>query len=1011
MADSITIFKNPVLSESSNYELLRKKGMEYIEQLGSSLWTDYNIHDPGITLLELLCYAITDLGYRTSLDIKDLLAEPANKNPKEDPKRQGFFTAREILTVNPWTNADYRKLLVDIAGVKNAWLKCKACPCEDLWLYAKCSTSTLQYQPTEHPVVIKGMYDVLVEFDNEAGTGELNSGKVKYNFIFSTADGLETAMIEIRLPSWQQLQDDTLKYEKFSNPLSAIESVTVPFISGNKTDDTDIPADKLGQVLRKPVYATLEVKYRPDISLPATETILFSDVPMRIWFSSDANRKAVTLSQIKQAMEDASVSGIMGKYLQLIHRAGVVMQKTKESLHAHRNLAEDYCSVRAVPVEDIGVCADMDVTPDAEIEAVLAEAYYRIDQYLSPDIKFHSLKELMDAGVPVEEIFEGPQLDNGFIDNEQLETTNLKQFIYASDIINLLMDIPGVVAIKNFVLTRYDADGNLVKNEPWVLEVSYNHQPRLYMEASKILVFKNGLPFLPNLLELNDTLQVIKGQYAQPQYSVLENDLPVPKGKFYPLSDYLPVQYALPLTYGVGHHGLPSTATDMRKAQALQLKAYLMVFEQLLVNYLQQLANVKELFAIDPAVQHTYFSQVLDDDDIRDISTIYNGLNEDSLQSITETENGFFDRRNRLLDHLMARFAENFNAYALMLYAYTDSKAIADKKLINDKINFLKDLPFMSANRAKAFNYKDLGHVCSTENISGLEMRIKRLLGMESGLGYFELYEETDTDGVAFERRWRLKDANGKIYLSSSTRYHDATFELSEAKAKAEIAVVKKYITNPARYEVKKVTKWVVNLTDDTGEIIATRKQPFKTQADAEIAKDAIIAFGKKVIAADKLFVVEHLLLRPRYKPVLPMFPKGDPLLSICITDDCIMCGEEDPYSFRLTIVLSGETGIANSGIEFRRFAETTIRSEIPAHLGVKICWVSNIQLVEFEEKYCAWLSELAKPTPDPLTLHERLKKLLIVFQNLKSVYPEARLHDCVDGDDSNRVFLGQTII
>ncbi len=1011
MADSITILKHPVLSDSSNYELLRKKGMEYIEQLGSSLWTDYNIHDPGITLLELLCYAITDLGYRTSLDIKDVLAEPANKKPKEDPKRQGFFTAREILTVNPWTNADYRKLLVDIAGVKNAWLKCKACPCEDLWLYANCAKSALQYQPTEHPVVIKGMYDVLVEFDNEAGTGELNSGKVKYNFIFSTIDGLETAMMEIRLPSWQQLQDDTLKYEKFSNPLSAIESVTVPFISGNKTDDTDIPVDKLGQVLRKPVYATLEVKYRPDISLPATETILFSDVPMRIWFTSDANRKAVTLIQIKQAMEDASVSGILGKYLQLIHRAGVVMQKTKESLHTHRNLAEDYCTVHAVPVEDIGICADMDVRPDAEIEAVLAEAYYRIDQYLSPDIKFHSLKELMDAGVPVEEIFEGPQLDNGFIDNEQLETTNLKQFIFASDIINLLMDIPGVVAIKNFVFTRYDAEGNLVKNEPWVLEVSHNHQPRLYMEASKILVFKNGLPFLPNLLELNDTLQVIKGQYAQPQYSVLENDLPVPKGKFYELTDYYPVQYALPLTYGVGHHGLPSTASAMRKAQALQLKAYLMVFEQILVNYLQQLANVKELFAIDPAVKHTYFSQVLDDDDIREISTIYNGLNNASLQSITETENDFFDRRNRLLNHLMARFAENFNAYALMLYAYTDSKAIADKKLIKDKINFLKGLPFISANRAKAFNYKDPGHVCSTENIAGLEMRIKRLLGMESGLGYFELYEETDTDGVAFERRWRLKDADGKIYLSSSTRYHDATFELSEEKAKAEIAVVKKYITIPERYEVKKVTKWVVNLTDETGEIIATRKQPFKTQAEAETAKETIIAFGKKVVAADKLFVVEHLLLRPRFKPVIPMFPEGDPLLSVCISDDCSMCGEEDPYSFRLTIVLSGETGIANSGIEFRRFAETTIRSEIPAHLGVKICWVSNIQLVEFEEKYCAWLNELAKPTPDPLTLHERLKDLLIVFQNLKSVYPEARLHDCVDGDDSNRVFLGQTII
>ena len=92
MPQSITIQKNPELNPSSDYSLLRQKGLEYIENLGSKLWTDYNIHDPGITILEALCYAITDLGYRTSMDIKDLLAEPDNVDPRND--RQGFYTAR-----------------------------------------------------------------------------------------------------------------------------------------------------------------------------------------------------------------------------------------------------------------------------------------------------------------------------------------------------------------------------------------------------------------------------------------------------------------------------------------------------------------------------------------------------------------------------------------------------------------------------------------------------------------------------------------------------------------------------------------------------------------------------------------------------------------------------------------------------------------------------------------------------------------------------------------------------
>lgn len=1010
MQESITIQKKPALTESSNYELLRKKGLDYIEQLSSSIWTDYNIHDPGITMLELLSYAITDLGYRTSIDIKDLLAEPESKNPKENPQRQGFFTAREILTINPWTSADFRKLLIDINGIKNAWLKCKECACNDLLIYAKCSTSVLQYQPTEHPVIIKGFYDVLVEFENEEGAGDLNSGKVKYNFSFPVAAGFSTAMIEMRLPSWQQLEEQQLVYKNFRNPQSEIESVTVQFISGNKNDNADIPVSEMPSVLRRPVYATLKVEFKPDKNLAAVETIFFNDIAMHVWFRTDADRKQIQLKDIKQAIEDASVSGVFGKYLSLIHRADEVMKLTKAELQGHRNLCEDYCSIKGIAVQDIGVCADMDVEPSADIEAILAEAYYRIDQYFSPEIKFYSLKELMDEGVPVDEIFEGPKLNNGFINNQQLDSTNLKQFIYTSDIINLLMDIPGVKNIKNFVLTEFDEDGHLVKNEEWVMEIGYNHQPRLYLDASKLLVFKNGLPFLPDKLELNDTLQVIKGQYVQPKYSVLENDLPVPAGKYFQLNDYFPLQYSLPQTYGIGHAGLPSNVSDQRKAQAKQLKAYLLFYEQLLVNYLEQLANVKELFALDTAVNKTYFSRMLQESEIKGFADLNNGLDENILHSLVESETVFFDRRNRFLDHLLSRFAENFNEYALMLYAYSSSKAVADAKLIKDKISFLKDFPFMSANRAKAINYKDPSHVCSSENIAGLQLRIQRLLGMDAFGGFFELYEEKDADGISFERRWRLKDETGKIQLSSSTKYVDVSLDISEQKAKAEIATVKKHITDISRWQVKKVKKWVVNLTDETNEIIATRKQVFATKTEAETARDEIIAFGKKVIAADKVYVVEHLLLRPRNMPSAD-FPVGDPLLSVCIPDDCSACGEEDPYSFRVTVVLSGETGIANSGIEFRRFAEQTIRLEVPAHLGVKICWVSNAQLAEFENLYCSWLAELAKSEPDTLALHTKLRALLLVFEQLKSIYPEARLHDCVDGDDSNRVFLDNTII
>ncbi len=1021
MADNITIPKNPQTSASQDYNLLRSMGMAYIEELGSKLWTDYNIHDPGITLLEAICYAITDLGYRTAFDIEDLLASPIGVKPNFD--KQALFTARNILTVNPWTIADYRKLLIDIKGIKNAWLACKddGQSCDNIALYANCKKSILQYNPpTGHLINIKGFYDVWVEFEDEEGIGDLNSGKIKYNFNYLQSDvsaQVVTATIEMRLPSWQTINTNDAKYKSFINPLSQVTQVSVSYISGNNTQPANIAdGDVFWKALRQPMFATLIVTFAPDISdLSTTETLELDYVPFTIWFQSDSDRKLLKVNDLALAIEDATLSGILAKYLDKIKTADAVMDTTRFTLQQHRNLCEDFCSINAIQVEDIGICADMDVTTDADIEKVLAQVYYLIDQYFSPDIKFYSLAELLNNGKTVDDIFDGPQLDNGFIDNEQLDATQLKKVLHTSDIINLLMDIPGVVAIRNLVLTRYNASGKLVENEPWTLNVTTNMQPRLYLEASKFLVFKNGLPFLPDSSELANTLQVIIGANAQPQYSIIDNDLPVPVGTYYQLDEYQAVQNTLPLTYGVGFEGLPRNASDLRQAQAKQLKAYLMVYEQILVNYLQQLSHIKDLFSLDATISRTYFTEFLTGSNISDVSALFGKVNGNpvgqvDLDALVEDQETFLNRRNRFLDHLMARFGEQFTDYALMLYNYSDNKKVADEELISDKISFMEALPFMGSNRARAFNYKDAANVCSDANVAGLQTRISRLLGFKQISDHFKLYEETDTDGIVYERRWRLVDDTGKIYISGSTHYVNENVETAEAKAEVEIQQVIKYILDESRYTIKKNKVWTVDLTDPTGEIIATRKQGFITEDAAKAARQQIIDYAGTIIYAEKVYIVEHLLLRPRNIPDADL-PDGDPLLPVCVAANCDLCGEEDPYSFRLTIIMNGEAGIANSGIVFRRFAESTIRQEVPAHLALKICWVSNDQMAIFQGVYCAWLTELAKTEPDKILLSQKLNDLINIFITLKSVYPKAYLHDCVDGNDENRVYLNQTIV
>jgi hypothetical protein len=692
------------------------------------------------------------------------------------------------------------------------------------------------------------------------------------------------------------LEADAAKYADFRLPGSRLivstnldKAVKVDFISGNKPDFGDVPVSERSKALRRTLFATLKVRFLKVAGDAGSESgLVLEDVPLKVW-KSDRSAPDPTWGDLYLAIEDPSGSGPLAKYHEMALRADAVMVKVRQTLHRHRNLCEDYCAIKAVAVEEISVCLDLDLEPAADIEGVVAEAWIRIEEYLSPNIVFHSLREMMDEGAPSEEIFDGPRLENGFLENGEVDATNLKTVIYASDIIGLLMDIPGVKAVRNFSMSKYDSEGRQGPAVEWELPVTAGHQPRFYAEASKVLAFKNGYPFLPAVDELNDVLPVVRARRAQAGFSKLENTIQVAPGRYYPLEDYFPLQYQLPQTYGVGPEGLPPTASPQRLAQARQLKAYLLFFEQLLVDYLSQLAHVSSLLAAGGEDTPTYFGRFIDEKTILGVEgELYRGFDAGKLAGLEESEFGRLDRRNRFLDHLMARFAESFADYSVMLLQ-SIGKDQAAKELVKGKIAFLKDLPEMTHDRAKAFDYKAPAAICrpDSKNAAGLNLKIRRMLCLEE---------------------------------------------------------------------------------------------------------------------KEKIFVVEHLLLRPRRAG-------QDERLPICLPPDCAACGGEDPYSFRLSVILSGKGGRYNEDIEWRRFAERAIRTEVPAHLAPKICWVSQEQLAKFENLYCDWLAELAKAAPTPDVLGGKLSSLLAEFKVLKSVYPKATLHDCVDGNDANRVLLNQTAI
>ncbi|MCB0840574.1 MAG: hypothetical protein KDD99_28100, partial [Bacteroidetes bacterium] len=155
---------NSHLPEYLDFDKLRILGRNRIAQLSGKIWTDHNIHDPGITILEVLSYAIMDIGYRNQLPDKELFARNLADGQQED----NFFTPAQILSANPLTILDFRKLILDIDGVRNVWLE--IADKSEVDVEIDCQRSRLSYvNPQKEngfiPLHINGLYKVLLDLD------------------------------------------------------------------------------------------------------------------------------------------------------------------------------------------------------------------------------------------------------------------------------------------------------------------------------------------------------------------------------------------------------------------------------------------------------------------------------------------------------------------------------------------------------------------------------------------------------------------------------------------------------------------------------------------------------------------------------------------------------------------------------------------------------------------------------------------------------------------------------
>lgn len=1003
MLSEYFIDRNRVLPPSQDFQFLLDEGLQYVEKLGNKFWTDYNPHDPGVTILDTLAFAITELGYRADFDIKDVLT-----NEDGLIKNNTFFSAATIFSNAALTEIDYRKLLIDIEGVANAWvIATQNTIGEDGYFLPNKSEAELYLNKLEdklslkkvdkksnllNKLHIKGLSKVKIELEEDTVLGDLNTLILEYS-IWIGNRWLNLKIVP-QFTEWNH--PGTLLFKKMNKP----SKITINSIK------------KLQDV----VYLVVNRYVKPSDSLH-----------FRI-FSEDVNELDLAVNHFKIEKNVCEIISLFEKKKDKIEEVFSTIQIT---LQQNRNLTEDYLCTEIVEKVDIGICADIEIEDGADSIEVMSQIQIAIDKIISPKINFYTLSQLVNEGYHSEDIFLGPKLKHGFLKEEEIKKAQLTDEIHASDIIAVLMEIKGVKSVKNLLMTAYNLLGKSitnVSNEKWVLKLSGEVKAVFNALKSKLLLFQKNIPFLLSenqLMLVQQKVIMFRTQFNQRKLQNTKNDFNIENGEYFQLNNYYSIQDEFPVNYGLGKNYLSDKETSLRKAQAKQLKGYLFFCEQILADFFSQLYNSKDIFNTNP-INKTYFPVYLDKNHETGADFYSKELYSDLLKtklldgeslndvSLYESKVKYYDRRNRVLDHLLARFAESFNDYVFMMYRVSsDTSGMGElsfdyQDLILDKQNFLNIYPEISSNRGLGIDYLNASINTTTKSLNfnpfwnsnhrgGYEKRVAKLLGIN------EIPLRNIVTEDAPQTQWTVETVNEDFLFKIISPGVNLIIKWEWAQLHfldQNLYVIDNFGVNYYLYLV------------NNGNKIAKLEKKFLNENEAYIYLQKMIKILN--IYYENFYCLEHILLRPFNNNTF----SDDNLLSVCLHDNCDDEANSDPYSFKATIILPGYLSRFKSLI-FRKYAEKTFREEAPAHVLLKICWVNSSDMLGFQKKYKNWLENYRKyklkfcqntlTKADETNYKNDLNEIITALKELNNIYPEGNLYDCQLSESNNPIILGNT--
>ena len=672
---------------SLDFDRLREEGIEYIQKLSGQLWTDYNLHDPGVTILEVLCYAITDMGYRLNL-LKEAFdsGEAANSGLI----RRHFFSQDELIHSLPLSRGDFELFIEkNHEKVLSAWF-------EDYTLLH-----------TEWPV--RGGYEIVVMLDPEDPHGDLNT------------DVIQTFSEEI---------DAGLGVNVFDEKNKRMNWMAIGEVKSCKLDEEHPDNFFVFEESNCQVSMVFEVVFRDQkasnlIRCNVRVTMNPGKKPADEREPLDTHKDAIV-----KHLESPEFLETIADNLEKEHYKSKLLTDIQRKLMSNRNLCEDFVELRIVNVQEVKIELEVLLHDDADTAGrMMHRVYDHLDAFL--------LQMLLRSKKP--------------------EQRTQKNVLYASNIIKEVVRIEGIeaAAIRNMNLYIDGIPTILVEDESSFecihLQRFSHYVPRIEREKSTVTFIRSGVvekaeeseaarSFSPNQFfgfssPRQEMDMEIQRKLGQRKAAVFDEHF------FEALRQYDSIQNDFPNNYNLEEGQLTESASEKLRLSVRQMKSYLAFYERIFIEYLDKLSRFNDLLSIsqpaesEPAGLETFMDEVP-------------GLAlTDDAGKLPVDRRAQMVQKNKILDHLLARFSTRF-----IPVASGESDADSLERIAEKKMQLLSDIPLITRERGLGIPVTpDNKEIWDTDLLSGFQKRVYRLIGVNNDeLRHIRLKEAKGMDPAGF---------------------------------------------------------------------------------------------------------------------------------------------------------------------------------------------------------------------------------------------------------------------